>query len=526
MHSPDINPQKSDENLEIAKSEAISEAIDFDELIDLSVVYKLEYNHPMGNSIAGVYIGIIAGMLDGNVGFSLIFVAGITLVAVMFIESIIVMISAFLSVMGFCYLFSAFIYRDTSIQIDSQGINFPLPFLLSLNGALGRHWTEIKSVRFANFAGNTLEDDKILIGFADNGYVKLNIDGFSRASLKKLILLLNTYRPDLKIKSDFGDLLIDAEDIDEVKNELLEVVSDQPKHRVIDAKTALSFTKIWEAELNSRYGTTAYTPLECGDTLSDGNYKVLGQIAFGGLSAIYLAEDNTDNLVVLKESVLPESADEQTKEKALEMFQREAKLLCTIRHRNISQVYDYFVNDDRHYMVLDHLDGRTVRDFVQEYGRQSEDTALRWGTELASTLSYLHNMEPPVIHRDLTPDNIIIRKDGSISIIDFGAANNFLGTATCTVVGKSAYIPLEQFQGKARLCSDIYAFGATMYFILTGREPQPFSESDVSRDSKRITKEFNQLILECTKVQADERIPTVEILLERLGGLREKVLFE
>ncbi|HMP50058.1 MAG TPA: hypothetical protein PKD05_00730, partial [Candidatus Melainabacteria bacterium] len=179
-----------------------------------------------------------------------------------------------------------------------------------------------------NMIGNSLEDDRILIGYRDNTYVKLDVDGFSRSALKRFVLLVNTYRPDIQIRSDFSDLLGEARDYQAIHHELLSAVSARPMERSKNVpsdagsrRTALSFTKIWEMELNSRYSTTAYTPLECGDSLQEGNYKILGQIAFGGLSAIYLAEDENQNsqLVILKESVLPESADDEARDKSVEM---------------------------------------------------------------------------------------------------------------------------------------------------------------------------------------------------------------
>ncbi len=482
--------------------------------------YTIAYNHPLGDSPASIFLGMLASLLDGNVGLSIIVVGVLALLLAMDIAVVFVGICVIAFVLGMGYLFTTFIYRDTSLKVDNHGISFPAIFSISLSGQLERHWSEIVAVRFANTSGNSLEDDRILIGFADDSYVKLDIDGFTRSALKRFILLLNTYRPDIKIRSDFSDLLSEAEDRQEMKEELLDAVSSQPRERRIRQRDALSFTKIWESELRSRYSTTAYTPLEFGDELQEGTYKVLGQIAFGGLSAIYLAEDSDSRLIVLKESVLPDSCDEEDKKKAVEMFQREANLLCSVSHRNIAQVYDYFVESDRHYMVLQHIDGRTLRDYVQEFGRQDQGTALRWAIELAATLKYLHNLEPPVIHRDLTPDNIIIRKDGSLCVIDFGAANTFLGTATCTIVGKSAYIPLEQFQGKAKLCSDIYALGASLYFVLTSCDPTPFSESDPMDGGAIISEALNELVLDCTRVRPDERIASVEELGERLSELQ------
>ena len=191
-------------------------------------------------------------------------------------------------------------------------------------------------------------------------------------------------------------------------------------------------------------------------------------------------------------------------------------------------------------MVLQHIDGRTLRDYVQEFGRQDQGTALRWAIELSATLKDLHNLEPPVIHRDLTPDNIIIRKDGSLCVIDFGAANTFLGTATCTIVGKSAYIPLEQFQGKAKLCSDIYALGGTLYFLVTGRDPEALmasdpreargedAETDITSEEKdanesvTVSDTVAELIFSCTQMEESDRPGKLEDIENTLKALIPK----
>ena len=155
---------------------------------------------------------------------------------------------------------------------------------------------------FANTSGNSLEDDRILIGFADDSYVKLDIDGFTRSALKRFILLLNTYRPDIKIRSDFSDLLSEAEDRQEMKEELLDAVSSQPRERRIRQRDALSFTKIWESELRSRYSTTAYTPLEFGDELqiSEDRRRGSSRAAVQAYSGLLRQPDAKRNLRISK----------------------------------------------------------------------------------------------------------------------------------------------------------------------------------------------------------------------------------
>ncbi len=141
---------------------------------------------------------------------------------------------------------------------------------------------------------------------------------------------------------------------------------------------------------------------------------------------------------------------------------------------------------------------------------------LRWAFEIVALLEYLHGMKPPVVHRDLTPENFIIGSDGTITLIDFGAANEFLGTATGTVVGKNAYIPIEQFRGKAAPRSDIYAFGGTLFFLLTAKDPEPFSQSNPLACGAVVSSRLNDLIRLCTVVEPEKRIQDVEELKREL----------
>jgi serine/threonine-protein kinase len=116
---------------------------------------------------------------------------------------------------------------------------------------------------------------------------------------------------------------------------------------------------------------------------------------------------------------------------------------------------------------------------------------------MAEILNYLHTQDPPIIHRDLTPDNVVRREDNDVVLIDFGAANEFVGTATGTLVGKQAYISPEQLRGKATTSSDIYALGGTVHFLLTGKDPEALSASH--------PKELNAVVSFCTEMETSDR---------------------
>jgi serine/threonine-protein kinase len=169
--------------------------------------------------------------------------------------------------------------------------------------------------------------------------------------------------------------------------------------------------------------------------------------------------------------------------------------------------------------MLEYINGQDLRQLVQQNGPQREALVLTWAMEMATMLKYLHEQEPPIIHRDFTPDNLVLCQDGSLVLIDFGAANEFIGNATGTFVGKHAFIAPEQFRGKAVVQSDIYAFGCTLYFLLTGKEPEALSTSNPQTENSRISSEMSELIVCCTQLEARRRYQSAAQLIPILHGL-------
>jgi serine/threonine protein kinase len=246
---------------------------------------------------------------------------------------------------------------------------------------------------------------------------------------------------------------------------------------------------------------------------------VLAQVASGGMSAVYLAKHDQRGPVVLKESVFSGSRENDKFKKAVELFEREATLLTKISHPRIVKIYDYFVEGNRHYLLLEHIKGKTLRNFVDSYGPLSEKTIIDWGMQMAQILDFLHNMEPPIIHRDFTPENVIISEDAKIRLIDFGASSIFLGTATGTVVGKIAFMPPEQIKGRANQASDIYAFGALMYFLATGRNPLPYEENALPKASPIKSINLRKLVNDCLKIELKDRTIRTKEIIDRLESL-------
>jgi serine/threonine protein kinase len=274
-----------------------------------------------------------------------------------------------------------------------------------------------------------------------------------------------------------------------------------------------SYTDMWEDELRRRFCATAFMPLEPGVHLRSGSLKVIRQLALGGLSALYLCQLQDKQLVVVKEAVVPEDSTDGIRDKAREMFDREAKLLMKLNYPNIVKVMDHFVDNGRNYMMLEYVNGQDIRQFVKQHGPQKEHVVLEWAITIANILKHLHEQDPPILHRDLTPDNLVLRSDGQVVLIDFGAANEFIGNATGTFVGKQSFIAPEQFRGKASTASDIYAFGCTLYFMLTGKEPEALSTSAPKDINESVSDEMNELVISCTEMEPRDRFSSAAQML-------------
>src|SRR5262249_51844479 len=137
------------------------------------------------------------------------------------------------------------------------------------------------------------------------------------------------------------------------KDPALETLQTELQQRS-DERALPSYTAMWEDELSRRFTSTAYVPLEPDHVLQNGRLKVVSQLSFGGLSAVYLCQYNDRDLVILKEAVIPGEGDNESQSKAIELFVREAKILVKLNHQAIAKVLDHFVEAGRHYLIIEY----------------------------------------------------------------------------------------------------------------------------------------------------------------------------
>ncbi len=396
-----------------------------------------------------------------------------------------------------CTTVSVILLSDQTIFVTREGIS--LPFIVCPSKGTRTHinWSEISGVEFRQTAAKSL-----LLHFQNNRSVSLNLALIDPDQVEDLIMALDVW-------SGGGDAF----------PALLEA---RAHIRGDDDSSTATYTELWEDELARRFGATNFIPLEPGETINNKTLSVVRQIAFGGMSAIYLVENQSKESFVLKESVVPDDSNQQLKAKANDLFAKEAGFLAALSHPRIARIIDHFVEKERNYLLLEHLKGQDLRRLVKEFGEQSEKDVLEWALEIAELIAYLHNREIPIIHRDLTPDNLVLQEDGQVLLIDFGAANLFIGTATGTIIGKQAYIAPEQLRGKASLQSDLYSFGGTLHFLLTGSDPEPLCVSHPRDLNNKVSKEFDSLIAYCTEMELEDRAKSINEVEDRLRAFKRK----
>lgn len=209
--------------------------------------------------------------------------------------------------------------------------------------------------------------------------------------------------------------------------------------------------------------------LSKGQKIND-RYEIIKTIGEGGMANVYLANDTIlERNVAIK--VL--RGDLSNDEKFIRRFKREALSVSNLSHPNIVEVYDVGEEDGNYYIVMEYIEGKTLKQLLQKRGALTLTEVLDIMSQLTDGLAHAH--EAYIIHRDIKPQNIMIEDNGLVKITDFGIAtaiNSTQLTQTNSVMGSVHYLPPEQANGKgATIKSDIYSLGILMYELLTGSVP-------------------------------------------------------
>lgn len=266
-------------------------------------------------------------------------------------------------------------------------------------------------------------------------------------------------------------------------------------------------------------------------TILQNRYRIIRLHDRGGSATVYLAERlGVDEHVPLAVKELNPDAF------SLAEFKNEVNVLYSLNHPNLPKVYDFFEEDGKHYLVMDFVQGKTLKQRVLEGGPLSEDQALDYALQVCDIMSYLHERaERKIIHRDLKPSNLMLTRGGQIKLLDFGIAR----IPESQVPGNRLYAYTEDYaspEQKANLetdeRSDVYSFGVTLRFLLTGVAPGteageagPPSEAKPPRrvglsGEAKLSREVNRIVGRCLRLTPADRYQSFKDLARDIRAYR------
>ena len=267
----------------------------------------------------------------------------------------------------------------------------------------------------------------------------------------------------------------------------------------------------------------------------DSRYELLELLGEGGMGQVFKARHNRLGKIFAVKSLRHLSPDPTEQAKFLDAFETEARTLAELDHPALAKVTDFFEMRGTHFLVMEFIDGRTLARVIELAPRNlSQRRVLQWAEELCDVLSYLHAQAPPVIVRDLKPENIMIDSKRKLRLIDFGISKRLKpGEGTHEIVkgmGTAEYAPLEQYGASTTdQRSDIYALGATLYFLLTEIAPPPAwkraSEGaepiPPTQVNPTVSDRFERLLLEMMALKREDRPQTVDAVRKVIESLPE-----
>lgn len=271
------------------------------------------------------------------------------------------------------------------------------------------------------------------------------------------------------------------------------------------------------------------------ESLLSNRYRIVQSLGQGGFGITYLAEDSqmpSNRLCVVKQ-LLPKTEEPQSLQLVQERFKREATILEEVGkgHRQIPDLYAFFSEGDQFYLVQEWIEGSTLVEQQKQQGIWSEYAVRSLLVDTLPLLDYIHSKG--VIHRDIKPDNIILRaSDRKPVLIDFGAVKETMGTrinsagnsTSSIVIGTPGFMPSEQSAGRPVFSSDLFSLGLTAIYLLTGKLPSelvtdPMTGEIIWRDLAPTVSPMLVGVLEtATRSHARDRYPTAQAMLQALQG--------
>lgn len=264
--------------------------------------------------------------------------------------------------------------------------------------------------------------------------------------------------------------------------------------------------------------------LEIGSVI-DGKYKILNVIGKGGMSVVYLAINERANKPWAVKEIRRNDLT------SFELDKKEINMMKKLKHPNLPSVVDVIERDETLLIVMDYIEGRSLEAILKEQGAQPENEVIRWAKQLCDVLIYLHSRSPAIIYRDMKPANVMLKPDGNVCLIDFGAAREFKpwNVKDTISLGTRGYAAPEQYEenGQSDVRTDIYCLGVMLFQLLTGASPYQLCPiRDIVPD---LSAGLEAILMRCTQIRKEERFSSCEELLYALehyweldSGYRQK----
>lgn len=256
--------------------------------------------------------------------------------------------------------------------------------------------------------------------------------------------------------------------------------------------------------------------LEIG-SLVDGKYRILSKCGQGGMSVVYMARNERANKTwAIKEVRKDGTQDFEVVKQGLIV---ETDMLKRLNHPHLPSIIDVIDGEGSFLIVMDFIEGKTLKDVLAEYGAQPQESVIDWAKQLCDVLGYLHSRQPAIIYRDMKPSNVMLKPDGNIVLFDFGTAREYkaqsLEDTTC--LGTKGYAAPEQYggHGQTDARTDIYCLGATMYHLLTAHNPgePPYEMYPIRQWNPSLSAGLEAIILKCTQKNPADRYQSCAELL-------------
>ena len=261
-------------------------------------------------------------------------------------------------------------------------------------------------------------------------------------------------------------------------------------------------------------------------TVLDGKYEILKQIGKGGMSIVYLAMDKRLNKQwAVKE--IRKTASGKNNEVVVNSLLAEANLMKRLDHPALPRIVDIIDNGQTIYVIMDYIEGESLGKILKEYGAQPQEQVLDWAKQLCDVLEYLHSQKPPIIYRDMKPDNVMLKPEGNLKVIDFGIAREYKekNLADTTILGTRGYAPPEQHGSRQTdVRSDIYALGMTMHHLLTGADPRnaDYMYAPIRQWNLELSGGLERIIDKCTALDPEDRYQNCSELMYALEHYEEE----